>query len=321
MLTVADRNHLDLEKQAINKAKKTDLYSVIKRLEDAIIQVRKDFGFRVSNSELVKILVMIERRPRGRAVRMNKSWLSQICTGYKKHWEIFDALPAHVMIQIDPGEFRNKRGELSWVWLEATVFEDLCALFNQAVEFDCRVNNQGNDKKIFKTRNSLLRATVLTAFHFVEAYLNGLAFDYYVSSKRTINEETESILSDWDPKRNKPRYLSLRDKVLQYPKIILGLEHPPLREDNCPELRYVVEHAKIMRDRFTHVSPKREFEHAKTLEQIEVYEISLPDVKQTVDSCIGLVRKVEKEIYGDARRLFWLHDRSPDGAFPDKVFD
>jgi hypothetical protein len=100
-------------------------------------------------------------------------------------------------------------------------------LFNQAKEIESRLQTQGYNKKSFKTRDSLLRATVLTAFHFVEAYLNGSAFDYYASKQDEITDETKSLLFDWNPKTNKPRYLSLRDKALQYPKIILASEHPP----------------------------------------------------------------------------------------------
>ncbi len=56
------------------------------------------------------------------------------------------------------------------------------------------------DKINFKLQSALLRATVLAVFHFVEAYLNGLAFDYYILKEKDVSEETKTLLFDWNPK-------------------------------------------------------------------------------------------------------------------------
>ena len=93
------------------------------------------------------------------------------------------------MIEINPGINRQRAGEFIWFWLEAHVFEDMCALFNQAKEIERGLNRSTIGKKEHKTYYSLLRATVLTAFHFVEAYLNGLAFDHCATQHKKINEE------------------------------------------------------------------------------------------------------------------------------------
>jgi hypothetical protein len=78
-----------------------------------------------------------------------------------------------------------------------------------------------------------------------------------------------------------------------------------------------------IRHRLTHISPMREFERALSDESAQVYTIRLPEVEKIIDSCIGLVRKLEKLIHPEPRRLHlhWLYDRTPDGMFPDAVFD
>src|SRR5215475_7620302 len=73
MLTANDRNRFELEKHRFGEAKKDQLRRIIKQLEDAITDLRRDFGFRVPNSELVKILDKVEGLPKGKVLRMSKS--------------------------------------------------------------------------------------------------------------------------------------------------------------------------------------------------------------------------------------------------------
>ena len=321
MLTVTDRDRFEREKQRFNDLNKHELHPIIQKLEKEIADVRRDFGVRVPNSVLVKLLDKIEAMPADVLPQMNKMWLSEMCSRYGKNWPIFDTLPAHAMIFIDPGTFRTKPGEFSWIWLEALVFEEMCALYNQAFEFVHVLTKKQNDKPTTTTSGALSRATLLTAFRFVEAYLNGLAYDYLASHEGKIDDDMESLLLDWDAKRNRPQFLSLRAKALQYPKIILGLQHPPLDEHNCPELKYVVERTKIMRDRFTHTSPGRELKVALSSDGPSFHEVPFTEMAHAVDSCIELVKKIEKTIYGNTLRLPWLHERPADGVFPAKVFE
>ncbi len=176
------------------------------------------------------------------------------------------------------------------------------------------------DKINFKLQSALLRATVLAAFHFVEAYLNGLAFDYYILKEKDVSEETKTLLFDWNPKTNKPRYLSLRDKALQYPKIVLGLKEPPLQESNCHELKYILEALEV-RHRLTHISPKREFERVAADHEAHFYIVNSSEVENIVDSCIAFVREIDNLLHSKSLSLHWLHDRMPDGTFPNVAFD
>jgi len=321
-LTTSDRRRVEFEREKLGTAKKSALPPIIRKLEQAISDFRKDWGFLVPNSEIVEILAEIESAPKDELARMSKAGIGDICTGYKKYWVIFDDLPSHTLVAIDPGTFREKPNEISWFLLEAAVFEDMCVFFNQAKEIEPKIRPHGPSHKIsFKIHSALLRATVLATFHFVEAYLNGMAFDYYYASKEDeITEETKSLLFDWNPKTKRPRYLSLRDKALQYPKIILGLEQPPLQESNCPELKCILEALEI-RHSLTHISPKREFERIASNEGARFYTVRPSDVEKIVDSYIGFIRKLENLVHGETLRLHWLHDRRPDGMFPDAVFD
>jgi hypothetical protein len=168
-LTINSRALLDSIKSLYADANKTRLREGISRLEKAIANLRRDFGFRVSNSEVLEIVEGFKELPENRTALMNKEWLDDICTGYKKYWPLMKGLPAHAMVEINLGN-RREWGELTWYLLEAIAFEDMCALFNQAKEFELRLKDSMAGKSTHKTRDSLLRATILAAYHFVEAY-------------------------------------------------------------------------------------------------------------------------------------------------------
>ena len=164
----------------------------------------------------------------------------------------------------------------------------------------------------------------MAAFNTIEAYLNGIAFDFLETNEGQFDQSAESLLREWDAVKERPRYLSLRDKMLQYPKIVIKAAHPPLHEDNCLELKFVVESAKKFRDAIVHPSPAP---HALTGEldkEIAVHNVDFETVARIVDATIALIRKVDRIAYGsnsDERLRNWLRDRSPNGTFADTVFD
>src|SRR5690349_1080692 len=98
-LTISDRNRIDLEKEKIHAARKTELPKIIAQLEHAIFDRRKDWGFRVPTSKIVEILARVESAPKGELVRISKAGISEICAGYEKYWIIFNDLPAHTLIE------------------------------------------------------------------------------------------------------------------------------------------------------------------------------------------------------------------------------
>jgi hypothetical protein len=53
----------------------------------------------------------------------------------------------------------------------------------------------------------------------------------------------------------------------------------------------------------------------------QFFSIDLHRVESIVDAAIGLVRKLEISIWGNDKRLFWLHCTGEDGSFPDAVFE
>src|ERR1043166_3034963 len=113
----------------------------------------------------------------------------------------------------------------------------MAMLWNEAADEDSCVNPNAPIAPLVKRAGALRRAVAKAVFSLLEGYANGLAFDILV--RRTVTAAEEAKLREWDMTRDRPLRLSLRDKLLQYPKIATGSLHPPLRESSEP-LRYIL---------------------------------------------------------------------------------
>ena len=213
---------------------------------------------------------------------VRKSLFNEVFAHPERTYKPFESVPAHAMVlaYLTKPDRHIPAEIFDWKSVEATLFEDMCSLFNLATDKNERAGAVLHGLRAKKEFDALLRAATSTALYFVEAYLNGLAYDHYFTKKDKLDEDSKKKLTEWDEKRNRPSYLSLRDKLLQYPRIILGEQHPPLNESN-PDFG---------------------------------------EVQKLVDSAVSLVRKVELAVQGSDERLSWMRDRGPDGFFPKEVF-
>jgi hypothetical protein len=216
------------QKQRLTRpASKSALRREIQQLRRDVATVRNDLKVGAPADRLIEFLEHVEAAPSGKQLMVPKHMIQELLPGFDYGSPHFRLLPNHARIVI--GVF----GQFDWSLLEAKLHEDLCALFNLARERAVKLAGQSDSRPAIKTAEALYRAVVLAAFNFVEAYLNGLALDHYYENEDRLDEGTRSLLLDWDFQRQRPRYLSLRDKALQYPRIILRSQHPPLQESNC----------------------------------------------------------------------------------------
>lgn len=127
------------------------------------------------------------------------------------------------------------------------------------------------------------------------------------------------LLTEWDPSRNRSRFISTRDKLIQYPRILTGQEFPPLDENNCAELQFFVTVAKDFRDAIVHASASLDPKEDYPKKELLIAGIKHLEVAKIVDAAISLVRKIDMLVKG--REPKWLHDREERGTFSDAVFE
>ncbi|GKS65685.1 hypothetical protein YTPLAS72_29890 [Nitrospira sp.] len=76
-----------------------------------------------------------------------------------------------------------------------------------------------------------------------------------------------------------------------------------------------------MRDAIAQPTPGPNLTKTEPGKEAELFNTNFEEVESVVDNSAALVRKIEKMIRGNELRLYWLHNRSSDGTFPDIVFE
>jgi len=249
-----------------------------------------------------------------------KFHLEKLFEHYERRLPEFPKWPPHAMIGIERfGTDKSRKGEFEIFLLEASLFEDVASLWNitLSLQQDILINHSKEKKKQL---SSLARATTKALFNFIEGYLNSLALD--ISLTQSLDKKQEEMLSEWDSGKNKPKFLKLRDKLLQYPKIAIGVQHPPLTESNCPEIKKIVELENRVRHSLIHPNPQI-IRRSPSVNRVHVYlNIEVKEVEKLCDLTITLIRKIDKVInsmFGDID--LWLFERGQDGYFPEEIFD
>jgi hypothetical protein len=233
-------------------------------------------------------------------------------------WESF---PAHASFFVDPSGQLYGRGQVEYYLAEAALYEDMCFAYNHAVDA-AKSSSSGSSANVEKkSRDFYVRTAVLSAFYFVEAYLNGIAFDFTLRCRSDLPQEVQDELYEYDSKNKREKWLSLRRKMLQYPKIILDLRDPPLVETNCEEMRTLLAEAKTFRDSIVHQSPRPDFESEEFTKLWAFGKLRLADASRIVDAAVTYVNRVNAMLGDQGADLTWLYKRDETGRFPEKAFE
>jgi hypothetical protein len=308
-------------KQTIQSATREQLLSIIGQIEGKIREIRAMYKIQAPSSVLLDILQMMENAPPGKATLMPLYVWRSLFQEDTYPITGMDMWPLHARIALDASGLVYAESRYPEVHLlEAIMFEDMAALFNLAKQEYGAASAAEQSKRYVKKRNTLCRAAIMATIYFVESYLNGLARDYVISNEPDLDLSARSVLEDWDYKQNRHRYLTLRDKLLQYQRILLKVEHAPLQETNCPEMATIIQTAKLVRDAVAHPSAAINPKTTDPEKERAILGLDFEVTQITVDAAVSLVLQIEETIRGDRKRLFWLHGRDSSGFFPDTTF-
>jgi hypothetical protein len=312
---------LTSNRTSIARADESQLRRAIEDLRREKGELRRKFGIVAGEQELLDLLAFVKNSPAGELSYIAKYYLKQMVSGYQKMIPNFELIPDHARIGLTTRNEPRKPGALEFRILEATMFEDMCSLFNLAHENRIQSNIDNLEKSTFKRSLALNRATIVAAFFFVESYLNGLAADHLLRHENSLTQDDETVLLEWDARSGRPRGLGLVDKVQKYLRIILGTQHSPIQPSNSPELKFMAESIENLRDPIVHASPLNSPKIPALSREERIFSVRFSDVEKVVDTAIVLVRNIEKTVHGDLERVWWLNERGADGVFPQSVFD
>jgi hypothetical protein len=181
-------------------------------------------------------------------------------------------------------------------------------------------------------RRACSEATLIFAFAFVEAFLNGLAAittqngtaQKNPGSKKSLRDT--ALLFELHPKNSaQSSFVAFRDKALQYPRIAAGVDLPILTESNSKDLDRLLSSAKLYRDAIAHPNVRYDikFENegfvAKHNEKLgPIVSIPLEEVFEIVDAAIGFVLQVDELTFRWIRP--YIFRRSSSGLFPKEAY-
>jgi len=136
------------------------------------------------------------------------------------------------------------------------------------------------------------RACIIGAFNLLEAYLNGLAWEYSQNPDwlSSLSERQRKLVEDTSQ-------ASIRDKLLKYPTILGGKE---LWRPEDPEISYFIDFFKPFRDSLVHPSPFPASERFGGYDKLSrFYGICTPVAVVTVGFVADLISQIHKHLYGD----------------------
>jgi hypothetical protein len=292
-----NQKRLDFIRASFVEAPHNIRIRLLQELKDEIAWLRRESGVIAKNSDYVSFYSEIrEGGARGHALvpkwDIDQRWFSKFGRVIARWPYVKD----HAMVLYDPCDLqvRNRLFEL-----EGSLYRDAEVLIEQA-----KAHHKGVDdfRKREKQDHFLLHTYLNTAatvlFHFLEAYLNGLAFDCLLNYHNKLTEDEHNTLTEWDSTRNSRRFIPTDKKIFRYPVLVSKCHEVDLDLSGCRAAHYLANDAKELRDALTHPSPHLD-PRTQTLHKIGlIATLSMATVQSIFDAGRDYVLTVEKALFG-----------------------
>lgn len=320
-ITQNQRKKIDRNLKILPTLTRREILARLPELDKILKEISERYGVKGTLRQMENLINKKSTLPGETFLLLSKFHIQELYDHYERSLPIFPDLPPHARIGIDVLGIRKQARKIEIYLLEASLFEDMAALWNNTLEVSESARTHGNEKaELIKRKNALKRATAKAVFNLLEGYLNGIALDIYLSRDTTPEEEMK--LMEWDAERSRPRPLSLRDKLLQYPKITLKKKHPPLDENNCQEMAKILELEQRIRHSLIHPKPGiLQGGSVYNIREAVYIHLSNEEVAELCDIAINLIEKINKTIEEKFGKVdFWLHRHDESGRFPGETF-
>ena len=154
------------------------------------------------------------------------------------------------------------------------------------------------------------RACVLSCFNLIEAFINGLAWDYVQTHDISgLSMKNQNVLTESE------RPVNIIDKLIKRPRLIAGQTEGPLHQTREP-LKTFIEVIKPYRDSIVHASPFAALERFGGYDKLsKIYELDLSTVRRAVDITLAILGEIHRFIGGNGDLPVWVLPRLEDGRF------
>jgi hypothetical protein len=137
LMTRTARSELEARKLGLKgRSNITKIGTEIRLAERQIAKVRDWLGVKVPNQKVVELLQFVEDAPEGKMALIPKHILQEVFSFPERSFERFRDFPAHarIALYLTKPSHHDPVSTVDWRSTEATLFEDMCALYNLARE-------------------------------------------------------------------------------------------------------------------------------------------------------------------------------------------
>ncbi|MEW6410840.1 MAG: hypothetical protein AB1483_00035 [Candidatus Zixiibacteriota bacterium] len=318
----AEQDVIDRQFDTLSNLSRNEIRRHMERLTDLVRNLSDHYGWKGTSND-IEMYLNETKDKKSLILWAKKTHLQRLFSRYDNAMPIFDRLPPHARIGVDIHNAFERKGKAHYFIVEAALYEDMTALWNHTSELYESCDEQTASAEEAKLLLSLMRATARSAFCLIEGYINGLGWDIALSQK--LSKKYLTIVTEWDVDRQCAVRKSLRDKLLLYPKIAMGKEHPLFDENSCIDMKELLQFEKKLRHSLIHPTPMPQLEGESSIFLRESVFLSPSDFSMIGDLCDVVVRLISKinealdGLYGDA--ALWLKVRNPEGCFPTDTFE
>jgi hypothetical protein len=316
------KEKLQTERDMLPLANKRQLQVGIQKFSATINRIRRATG---ATQPIGRYTSILSRSPylEGR-VRSIPAYLALVF--FSKYPRVAEALeryelPAHAMIELDCSDQYHRSEVYEYRLPEAMLFEDMCCFWNESCTLNEAASRPDSKKYELKRLIAFHRAAVSSAFYMVEAFCNGIALEVVLSRRDELSEREFQMVTEWDTKNSRPKYITMRDKIIHYPRLLMAAASPLIQENNSPELSYFLSSAKQLRDAIVHANPAPDYETFELPDKTRMLEsLDHEECAKVVDCAIAVIDQIGT-VTGRRKAAFWLQNRLEDGPFDSSVFD
>ena len=270
---------------------------LLEELQGEIRWLRGESGALARNSEYVTFFAEIRQGgEKGHVLipkwEIDRRWFSKFGRVIVRWPYVKD----HAMVIYDSRDVRVRNQLFE---LEGALFNDAKVLLEQAKLFHKGIDDFRQRKREDQfLLHTYLHSAATVVFHFLEAYLNGLAFDCLLHHHDELSDDDHDALIEWDRKKVARHFVSFEKKVFRYPMIVAKCLKAKMDLSGCGPAHFVASDAKELRDALTHPSPHLD-RTDQTLRKISlIATINLTFVEAVFDAARDYAVTVEKALFG-----------------------
>ncbi len=228
-----------------------DQLKTMDELSAEIESIRTKSGA-VANYHEYRKLLTAARKQAGRAYLSKLFIDSKLFLHYDRVFTRWPHVKLHALVVFDGNTMEDL---LNILEVEGLLFDDVKVLLARAREAHKDIDDfrkrSPEDQEILQ---SYLRTATTAIFHFLEAYLNGLAYDCFHSHHDRRSLDDHDLLSEWNSAEKRTKYVAFKKKLFSYPVIVAKMKGIQLDLSGCQFAHDLAGYGKSVRDALTYPS-------------------------------------------------------------------